>query len=171
MSETSLYLAYKTKVSCYEQYKNGYGSGPAIWDLMVNKYLGLDHYNMLGNFSGKDEYQKLWDLATDEKVEKRHRITHASTFDYAMIPVAHLEEAGIAFELTHQDIIQGPRWEWSHWGELGGDIRKIAEKPDRRLKGIVIGCTSVNDPWEYWTPEEREPWDAFTLAANCGKKE
>lgn len=159
MSTTTLWAVYKSKVTVVAEYQNGHGSGPALWDLMAKRYL---HMPMPW---GGDDLKRLWKLATDRTVVEHLRITHAATFDYAMIPVANLEIAATAFEKAHEDILRLTDWTWSHWAAIAADLRKLAAKHDHRMLGVGIGCTSVSDPWEEFEHRIRDPWDCISYAA------
>ena len=158
MSTTTLWAVYKSKVTAVAEYQNSHGSGPAIWDLMAKRYL---HIPMPW---GGENLKRLWALATDRTVAEHLRITHAATFDYAMIPVAKLGTAAEAFEKAHDDIIRLTDWTWNHWSAIAADLRKMSTAHDRRLVGAGIGCTSIGDPWEEFKHRDREPWDCVAHA-------
>lgn len=145
MSTTTLYRLYKTKVTPFNSYQNGWLSAPKLWDHLAQKYL-----NRSGLFGDDKE---LWALARNPDVPKSFRLAHAFTFDYAYIPPKHFAMmAAVCWEI-------GAKLPGSHWSAIGSDLAEMSKLRDWRLQGAALCCTSVNDIWWRFPRRGDEPWD------------
>jgi len=155
MSYTSLYAVYKTKAVNVEEFHNGSGSGPAIWDYISIKHDG----NKMPMFGKNLDY--FWDLWKDSKYDRDEKAVFMSTFDNALIEIDHLEEFSKACLKIHDNIIKHTEWQWNHFSDIGETALFLHRNHDHRCIGLGIGCTSVCDPWECWKPKEKECWGVY----------
>lgn len=144
MSESTLYEVFLTKVSMIEEFKNGYGTGPAIWDYLAKTYLGRP--DGLG-YGGDDK--PLWALARDPRVPLEQRIVHTMTFDHAIITPDTIREAALACIMVAPLICEN---RVNHWAEIGTVLGDYKIR-DKRLQGIALNCTSVSDQWQGVVPK------------------
>lgn len=112
---------------------------------MSKRYLGRER-----NFMGDDK--PLWNLSTNKTVSKEFRMALEFTFDRWVYPLALLKELADACEYVGKEIAS----EWpnhvNHWPQFAADLRAESIRKDSRLLGIGLGCTSVSDLLEEWTP-------------------
>lgn len=152
MSYSTIYQVFRTKSSPICEYRNAWGTGPAIWNYLSKKYLGLDGWSPFLEGDGG-----LWALARDERVPLALRACHAITFDYALTPRDKLKEMGALVAEGGRMIEDGAHV--NHFAAIGSHLAEL--KLDRRAKGVGLNCTSVSDTWgqeaKYW----REPWDCY----------
>jgi hypothetical protein len=145
MSESTLYEVFLTKVNYIEEFKNGHGTGPVIWDYLAKTYLNLP--DGLG-FGGDDK--PLWALARDPRVPLEQRIVHTMTFDHAIITPGTIREAALACIAVASLL---PEDRVNHWGEIGTVLGDYVVR-DNRLQGIGLNCTSVCDQWRGVVPRK-----------------
>jgi hypothetical protein len=153
MSYTTTYRLYRTKVVGINEHRNSWGSAPAVWSYLEDKYLPKQEFSRFG--SGMKE---VWDLYKDPRLSKWERTALLTTFDWFYCPVELLLDAAddldqfhAAFQAAYPDRV-------NHWAAIAADYRTAADKPDHRMLGVCIGCTSVYDLWEEWSPKETKPW-------------
>ena len=152
MSYSSLYKVFKKSSSCIEEYKNGYGTGPMIWDYL------RDRINLGSRWSSGYNDTALWALARDPKVPLHLRLCHVFTFDHAYCPFDKLGAMADALEMAHEDICKESST-WTHFKEIAGDMRKV--KNQRYLRGVGLNCTSVANVWCDWNPSKGTPFDCY----------
>ncbi len=153
MSCTSVYSLFKTKVNCEVQLRNGHGSGPAVWDYISNKLYNknFDTFNADG----------FWGSYKDPRLDDDEVAVLLSTYDNSFVELDYLVEFSIACVKLHPMIINGTRWTWNHFQEIGVEAAKLFNNHDYRCKGMAIGCTSVNDVWEQQNPKDIESWGVY----------
>lgn len=159
MSTTTLYKLYKTKVTEFAEFQNGHGSAPPIWDYLCKRFIGADA-NYYSNVN------ELWPLAKDKRVPEILRVVHSFTFDGAYCPTEKLDILINASLIAYKTFNECEQWgpsKVNHWQAIGEAIRK--EKFNKNCCGVVIGCTSVCDPWEWAGKKEcGEAWDCIEYA-------
>lgn len=153
MSCTSLYELFKTKANCITELRNGYGSGPAIWDYTSLKVLG----KKFDTFNNKD----FWPSYKSDKLDRDEKAVLLSTYDNAFVEVGHLMEFADACCKVHNLIIETTGWEWSHFEAIGEAAAKLHKDHDPRCKGMAIGCTSVCDIWEQEDVKNIDSWGVY----------
>lgn len=152
MSYSTLYAIYKTKAAEVSEYRNGWGSGPIIWDYLSKEFLGLPGWSF-SNDSG------LWGLAIDPKVPLGLRACLAITLDYAMvlakdakIMAEAIRQGGFVMDKFAPDRV-------NHFPRIAHDMSET--KLDKRAIGFGLNCTSVSDTWgqkkKYWG----KPFDCY----------
>jgi len=155
MSSTSVYAIYKTKASHIDEYHNGHGSGPAIWDYISMKLTGQE-FQMFG-----DDLDSFWKSWKDKRLSRNEKAVLLSTYDNAVIEIKYMEEFSKACIEVHNLINNGSKWTWNHFSDIGKTANKLAFKHDHRCIGFGIGCTSICDPWEFWDPKQGKPWGVY----------
>lgn len=160
VSYSSLYQVFRTKVRRVEEYRNGHGSGPPIWDLLWQ--------NVRPGFKVPlfdDDLTPLWDLWKDPKVPRHQRLALQLTFDCAVCPPKLVDEmAGALVKCGKEILALGPLkwdldspprdgWSWHHLDRIAADM--LTTKLDGRALGFGLCCTSVSDPWFDGYPESR----------------
>lgn len=141
MSCSTLYRVFKTKSTPIKEYRNGWLTGPIIWDFLSKKYISPDFHWMT---AGQD-LDKLWDVWKNPKVTRSLKVAQLLTCDFAVINKEHAKEASEL--LIEAALILKNNGHNSHFKEIGQDILNDNCK-DKRLIGYGLGCTSVSDPWE-----------------------
>lgn len=154
MSSSSLYKVYKTKTKEIAEFRNGWGTAPVIWGYLLEKYLHLDKLAWFGN----DENQKkLWKLITDSSVPTNLRLVLGLTLDDAICPYVKKDELAKAcqevFEFTYDSKSV------NHWKSVGESLKLC--KPDKKMIGIALSCTSVADQWIDGKGDKA--WDLFSV--------
>ena len=154
MSYTTTYRLFKTKVTPIREHRNSWGSAPVVWDYMEAKYLPPQEFSR----SITRGMQEVWDLYKDPRTLPCERFALLATFDWAYCSVDKLAKGATLLE---EFAVLSEAWapdRVNHWRAIAQDYRDTLAKPDHRLKGVCIGCTSVSDPWEEWTPSHKTPW-------------
>lgn len=154
MSTSSLHAIFKTVATELREYRNGHGTGPAIWGHLEQHYLGGDRFRW---FSSDD---KLWKLARDERVPLCLRACHVFTFDGAVIPPDKL--APMAELLAEGGRIIGesaPEYV-NHFPTIASDLASL--RLHHRAVGVGLSCTSVSDMWPRHARQwPRKPWNCY----------
>lgn len=163
MSCTSVYAVYKTKAVCIGEFRNGHGSGPAIWDYISQKCLG-EPFSMLNADS-------FWGLYKDKNLTDKDRAVLLCTYDMAYIERDKLLEFADACEQVHADIISNTGWVWNHFKDIGIAAKALADKHDHRCLGFGVGCTSVSDPWEGHNFMQGEAWPVYAEINSIASEE
>jgi hypothetical protein len=161
MSSSTLYAVFRTTATRIAEYRNSYGTAPAIWGHMCEEYLHEDRSSWL--FGVRDK--GLWDLAKNPAVPEHLRLCHVFTFDHALVPRDCLGRMADALNLAYSDLIRRHPNHVNHWQAIAADLRKA--KVDRRALGIGLGCTSVADPWASYRHTKGEgsmPFDCVAWA-------
>jgi len=78
MSYLSLYTLHQDgSAKLHQRFGNAHRGAMLLWSWLAQKYLPGEQLFMM--MVGEDN--KLWDLATSDKVKEAHQIVHANTFD------------------------------------------------------------------------------------------
>lgn len=163
MSTSDLYLVFKSSARHFSEHRNGHGSGPAIWGTLRKMHGLRDGWGR----EQEAEDRKLWALARNPEVPPHLRLAHAFTFDRAYCPTEHLMKMADALEAAHADILRIGPFTWSHFADFAQELRRAARKPDRRLRGVALNCTSVSDAWIGGRiAKDFDPLDCFAYATD-----
>lgn len=130
----------------FEELRNSHGSAPVIWDAMMKKYIGGEHW-LTGNI---DKLWKLWERCD---IPIYLRAVLMMTFDRAYVIKKDYEEAAKHIRLFLNDYPPESN-KVNHWPR----IAEIFESnPD--IPAIGLYCTSVSeDPFEGEYDEEKEEY-------------
>ena len=144
MSCSNLYKVYKTKTRELAEFHNGWGTAPVLWGHLCEKYLHQDaNFWLMAGFGKESSLQPLWDLTKNQAVPACLRIVHAFTFNNAVCPPERKDELSKAcqevFDITYDSI------HVNHWKAVAESLKSCAT--DRKMIGIALSCTSVEDPW------------------------
>jgi hypothetical protein len=161
MSTSDLYILNGKSTRWVAEFRNGWGSGPCIWDHLASKYLPNVNFT---DFDRKDyvgwerKCQMTWDLAGEERVTAEERIALMMTFDLSYAPIDHLKAIGNACIKAHAMIEDHGFWSGvNHWRAIGEALIEVAENTHHRhSRGVVLNCTSVNDVWMQPSPNYLE---------------
>jgi hypothetical protein len=144
MSTSDLYKVYKTKAKHVAEYRNGWGTGPVLWDYLCVNHLGLPDMDWLINSS----HHPMWALKVDKGIHRNMRLVHAMCHDHVIISKelmpAVADACDYVYKYTHELFPNKA----NHWAEIAEDLRKI--KVDKRCLGVGLSCTSVCDNWISW---------------------
>lgn len=157
MSTSDLYRVYRTKATHYAEYRNGWGSAPPLWNYLCNTFLGSTNGWLCFD---KEQSQRLWDLAIDERMPRLLRIAHAFCFDRGYCPTLQRRVKELAEACDEVARVTSKPEHVNHWAKIAADLRDARAKP--KQVGWGISCTSVEDPWRDWKGR-CEPWDIFGL--------
>lgn len=155
MSQSILYLVYKTRVKTLATFSNSFGTSTPLWNYLTVKYLGRES----GSWLWEDNIQWLWDAAEDKRIPECLRLAHAFTFDMALCTPENFDRLAEACRKTG-DILTANPVRNCHWGAIGLAIK--GAKVDKHCLGIGLTGTSVNDLWQQYPKNGREPWDMFS---------
>lgn len=110
--------------------------GWKVWYLLKEKYLPEQK-----NLFSSEQYQKVWDLAKDERLTREEKIILISTFDYAIVYKKDFDELINAFEKFNA--------EYENQLNFGRQIELFKEiKNKKNSIAIWWNQTSVNaDNW------------------------
>lgn len=142
MSTSDLYVLNGKSTTHLAEFRNGWGSAPIAWDHLAAKYIDeVPAYSM-----SESHLRKVWELASDERLEPYERCVLMMTFDRSYVPVANLTDAADACEQFGKACENG-RSE-NHWQAIGAALREAASrKLGRHARGVCLSCTSVSDHW------------------------
>lgn len=165
MSHSILYLVYKTRVKTLATFQNSFWTSATLWDYLTVKYLERES----GSWLWEDNTKWLWDAAEDVRIPEHLRIAHTFTFDMALCTAKNLDRLADACGKTGDVLmaLENPVKNY-HWGSIGLAIK--GAKLDSRCLGIGLAGTSVNDIWQQYPKNGREPWDMFGWFDSLGKK-
>ena len=154
MSYSAMWKVYRTKAKQFEQFQNSHGSAPPVWGWIGVNFLDWENEFMYG--TGKD-MRPLWQSYKNLSIPTHIRFALLATFDDGIVKPENLDEAARLAELTHATILFPNHV--NHWQLISEAYKNATKFKDKRLQGIALGCTSVNDPW--WQREQREPFSIF----------
>jgi hypothetical protein len=151
MSTSDLYLLNKKGTTHLLEMRNGWGSGPVIWDYLRSKYIT----------EPDPSYKKTWKLAGDPRVAIHEKIALMITFDKAYVPKDKLAEAAEACRQIYAEM--NSHQQVNHWLSIADGLQFAAErKLSRHCRGVVLQCTSVSDCWSYPSKDWLEnAWSIF----------
>jgi hypothetical protein len=155
MSYSTLYAVFRTKASALEEYTNGWGTGPLVWGYLNEKFLSRERHE----WGGGNNDGKLWGLATDPRVDLALRACLAMTFDYAVVPRAHLKEMGELLQKGGEILAAHTPGYVNHFPQIGKNMTSL--KLDSRAVGVGLNCTSVGDIWSEWVPARKQAFDVW----------
>jgi hypothetical protein len=139
MSHTTLLtVPVSGELYSVQEFGNSWGSAPRIWDALGKKYIAAD-WRMFPI----DE--RLWKLATDERVDRCERLTLAFTFDRCICEMPHAKE--MAALLREFDSMNPAKA-----GNVN-HVPAVADALEKHFDADAIGfgliCTSVaDDVWD-----------------------
>jgi hypothetical protein len=165
MSYTSLYKIYKTKRVESDEFRNGHGSGPPVWEYLTSTYIGDGTYWFSAG-------EKLWALARDKRVPLDVRLCHAFTFDYAIVPPKHFGRMSEACATMNGILAAWPKWNGcvNHWGAFSETFKTL--KVDKRCLGVGMRCTSVCDVWDDYPRTGKDTmFDCVSAVLSWNKRE
>lgn len=142
-----------------EELRNGWGSGPVIWNNMAMKYLGLPaHQYMM-------KIDSLWPLANRLDIPYHHRAVLAMTFDRMYVKQEHYALAAGCIRKYLSDFPDDDKYV-NHWPR----IAEIFESPPE-CPAIGLWLTSVcenpflgewdDDAEDYKQPDWSRYWSLF----------
>lgn len=151
MSTTDLYILNRKSTRWVAEFRNGWGSGPCIWDHLASKYLtqfNFTDFNRADYIGHDRKYAMVWKL--HDEITSAEQVAMQMTFDRAFVPIDYLEAAGKACIEAHELIEAHGFWKGvNHWRDIGSKLIELADhKFHPQARGIVLSCTSVSDPWQ-----------------------
>lgn len=147
MSTSDIYLLFGKSTRHWSEHRNGWGSAPLCWDYIGEKY--IPDYNPL-------RWSDVWKLNADMKLSEAERTALLFTLDDAYVPVSHLSWAADRFEEFADATEACPSManRANHWRAFAESLRSAMSVKDKRLRGVCVSCTSVNDTWTYRRPDD-----------------
>lgn len=136
MSSSDLFYLNKSSTTHFAGFRNGWGSGPAIWSHLKEKYIQGYDFDM----------KKTWALAGAPHVSDEEKCVLMITFDRAFIPKHRLMEAGEACKEVYKQMTgyEGV----NHWDAIGDALQEASKaRLSHHCRGVVLQCTSVTDIW------------------------
>jgi hypothetical protein len=114
------------------QLRNSWGSAPAIWDNMAQRYLGAPEYSYF------TVLKDLWNLWMREDIPKPHRAVHMFTFDRAYVKNEDFRRMALDIDAFLSTMpIKADNV--NHWPTIAEYLRKS------RAKAVGLYCTSVSE--------------------------
>lgn len=153
MSTSALCAVFKTKAVELAEYRNGWGTGPLIWDYLSKCYLDSKGWHTAGD--------ELWRLSKDESVPFSLRAAHVMTFDQALVRPGDLQSFGCLIEEAATVLSDWNPDYVNHFAAIASDLKSA--RLDRRALGVGLCCTSVSDAWRSWPGIKagKRPFDCF----------
>ena len=149
MSTTEIkFLKHPEGVIDVVEFRNSHGSAPVVWDLIAQKYLGLQpfHYSF--------HTEKLWPLWKDLTIPEHHRAVLAMTYDDTVIIKTDFKRAAEDIRKFLEDFPVNPEYV-NHWPAILEIFEGI---PD--CDAIGFYWTSVSeDPFQGDWNEETEDYE------------
>lgn len=149
MSTTEIkFLKHPDGVIDVLEFSNSHGSAPVVWDLMAQKYLGLQpfHYSF--------HTEKLWPLWKDLTIPEYHRAVLAMTYDDTVIIKTDFQRAAKDIRKFLEDFPVNPEYV-NHWPAI---LEIFEGNPD--CDAIGFYWTSVSeDPFQGDWNEETEDYE------------
>lgn len=128
------------RVENLKRFGNGWGSGPAIWNELCEKYLGNRH--AWGD--------AMWALVKDERVPEHQRAVLRMTFDRVMVMKADYAQAASDIRAWFADFPRDHEVV-NHWEEIAAIFESSPECP-------AIGFQLTSESTDLWRGE----WDEET---------
>ncbi|NDV50574.1 hypothetical protein [Salipiger sp. PrR003] len=154
MSTSDLYIVNGKSLTHLAEFDNGWGSGPACWDHLSEKYLG-DRDPLGGKRS-----EKLWDLFDEGRLQGHEMLALMMTRELSYIPLKNLKDAAEACDQFGQECQK--EGEVNHWPAIAEQLRKAATmKHNRHARGVCLVCTSSGTDWEDDTEAFQKAWPIF----------
>ena len=149
MSTTEIkFLKHPDGVIDVVEFRNSHGSAPIVWDLMAQKYLGLQpfHYSF--------HTEKLWPLWKDLTIPEHHRAVLAMTYDDTVIIKTDFKRAAEDIRKFLEDFPVNPEYE-NHWPAI---LEIFKNNPE--CDAIGFYWTSVSeDPFQGDWNDEKEDYE------------
>ncbi len=144
---TILHIFPGEKVECGEELRNSYGSAPYVWDIMCQKYLGLEPLRYMSS-----DLNKLWGLWKDKNVPIHQRSVLMMTFDKAYVAKENYAKAAKDIRQFLQD--HNDKTVVNHWHRIA---EVFESNPD--VPAIGFWHTSVSDnPFNGSWDEDKEDY-------------
>ena len=138
-----------------EELRNGWGSGPVIWNDMAMKYLGLPaHQYMM-------EIDSLWPLANSLDIPYHHRAVLAMTYDRMYVKQEHYTLAADCIRKYLTDFPADDKYV-NHWPRIAEIFESSPECP-----AIGLWLTSVCEnpflgEWDEENEDYKQPdWSRY----------
>lgn len=138
-----------------EELRNGWGSGPVIWNDMAMKYLGLQaHQYMM-------KIDSLWPLANRLDIPYHHRAVLAMTYDRMYVKQEHYALAADCIRKYLTDFPADDKYV-NHWPRIAEIFESSPECP-----AIGLWLTSVCEnpflgEWDEDTEDYKQPdWSRY----------
>jgi hypothetical protein len=167
MSTSDLYVINRRSTRWVQEFSNGWGSGPCIWDHLASKYLSEFNFTDYerSDYIGRDrKYPMIWKLGNNSSpITTEEKIALRMTFDKAFVPKAHLKIAGEACVAAHGMIEAHGFWDGvNHWRAIGEALIELSKRKFHwQARGIALSCTSVGDPWQFANNDDLD--DAWAI--------
>ena len=142
MSYSTLYLVPELgEIEEFEEFRNGHGSAPVVWDYLFEKYITLGP----GEYR-HEQYEKTWELVKDDRLSKNEKISLVFTFDHFMCKKKDFDTLSMALrEMGLIYLVKKPTYV-NHLVAIADALDKM--KNDPRTVATCINHTSVGDAWE-----------------------
>lgn len=153
MSTSDLYAVFRTRATHLHAYRNGWGSGPAVWDHLNLHVLNGKPFAWAGSI------ELICALARNVSVDLPLRACLVMTFDGAVVPRANLAHMGELVAAGGAIIREAAPGMVCHFPQIGSDLAAL--HLDRRAVGVGLSCTSVSDTWAGCQPSETKVFDCY----------
>nr|WP_250807410.1 hypothetical protein [Neorhizobium tomejilense] len=153
MSATIINVLNGKSATPFDEFENSWGTGPAAWDYLIEKYFGNDL------ITSKERGRRIDALVRDDRLEGDERMVLLFLHDDAYIPLERLQVAAEACEtfgtrITDKDLV-------NHWQDIGRSLRRMAgAKLSRHARGACLTVTDQRDDWSEAGAAERA-WSIF----------
>lgn len=157
MSSSDLYVLNGKSTTHLATFRNGWGSAPIVWDYLAYKYIAeKPAYSM-----ASDHLERIWALASDQRLSHAERVVLMMTFDRAYVPVEQLVDAADACAVVGAAVENGRQA--NHWPAISEALRAAASMNlGRHARGVCLSCTSVSDAWCSPSPEQiTKAWSIY----------
>ncbi len=158
---TTLAIWPGDKYECIAELRNGWGSGPVVWNELSKRYLRT------GDFEYMHKLDKLWPLWHDLSIPLAYRAALMMTYDRMYVLKKDYARAAADIRKFLTDFPIGATTA-NHWPAIAALFESEPEYP-----AIALWCTSVSEnlfdgPWNEET-EEHGPLDWSTAYSVYGE--
>lgn len=135
-----------------EELRNGYGTGPVVWDALCQEYLGTKE------FGYNSKINELWPLYKDKNIEEYKRAVLVMTYDKSYLKKDNFSRFAKDC-MSWIENYKPKEGRVNHWKRIA---ELIESNPDNEY--IVLNCTSVcENPYYGEFNEDKEEYDPIDL--------
>lgn len=154
MSATVLYVLNGKSVSYFEEFENSWGTGPALWDYLLEKHHGKDLPFYF------DRGKALEELVRGKLLDSEELMAEMFMRDGAYIPKERLLVAAEACETLGARIPSTDTV--NHWPEIGRSLRRMSgTRLSRHAVGACLTATDIQDDWRWSAGMADNTWSIF----------
>lgn len=132
----------KGEIQGVQVYRNSWGSAPAIWERLFQKYLskGEKWENWM------NDVDALWDLVGDSRLEEYEKICLLLTFERMIVKKEDFVKVAIALKIMAKEEKEQFPEKVNHLGTIADDL--ISDKMKNYMGACFIWTSVTGDVWD-----------------------